>query len=116
MLSGISVFNLAVKNYKAAIDFYTKKVGMTLITNEPSIDHYELTIGNSKKPTICLCEGEPLDSDAGIIFSTNDIQATFRELRKSGVQIREPYEAHGEWWSGFRDPDGNAFGIHQESD
>ncbi len=115
-MTGISVFNVPVKNYKAAIDFYTKKVGMTLITNEPSFDHYELAIGTSKKPTICLCEGEPLNSDAGIIFSTSDIQATYRELRKNGVKVTEPYEAHGEWWSGFKDLDGNSYGIHQETD
>lgn len=117
MLTGISTFNIPVKDYKKAIEFYTKNLGMTLITNEPSFDHYELIPANSEGPTLCLCEGgKSLDDVAGIIFRTNDIQATYREFKKNGVRVTEPYEAHGEWWSGFKDPDGNSYGIHQETE
>ncbi len=117
MLTGVSTFNIPVKDYKKAIEFYTGNLGMILVTNEPSFDHYELVPANSKGPTLCLCEGgKPLDDVAGIIFRTDNIQATYREFNKSDVKVTEPYEAHGEWWSGFKSPDGNAYGIHQENE
>ncbi len=117
MLKGISVVNIPVKNYKESISFYTEKIGLTLVSNDPSFDHYELGVSDLKGPTLCLCEDAKFSgADTGITFSTDNIQATYRELRKKGVKVREPYEAHGEWWSSFVDPSGNSYGIHQVSD
>jgi predicted enzyme related to lactoylglutathione lyase len=114
VLTGISSININVKDLKKAIDFYTNQLGMKLIVNEPKIDHYEVAAQGSNGPGICLCEDSKLAGEPnGIIFSTKDIQETYRKFKKNGVRVTEPYQAHGQWWAGFKDLDSNAYGLHQ---
>jgi predicted enzyme related to lactoylglutathione lyase len=115
MLTGISTINVNIRDYKKAIDFYTKQLGMTLTVNDPDIDHYEVAARPSMSPGICLCVDKDFTAQhTGIIFSTNDIQLTCKTLREQGVKVTEPYKAHGEWWAGFRDLDGNSYGLNQK--
>lgn len=114
MLTGISTITITVRDYMKAVDFYTTKLGMTLTANDPSFDHYEVAAPGTKGPGICFsADPKAAGEHTGIVFSTNDIQATFRMLRDNGVKVTEPYKAHGEWWAGFRDLDGNSYGLHQ---
>ncbi len=115
MLTGISTINVYVKDYKSAIEFYTKQLGLTLTANDPDIDHYEVAAQKSTGPGLCLCEDKQYTGEhTGITFSTNDIQSTCKMLRDRGVKVTEPYKAHGEWWAGFRDLDGNSYGLNQK--
>ncbi len=115
MITGISTVNIQVQDLKRAVEFYTSKLGMTLIINDPSIDHYEVAASGTKGPGICLCEDpKSVGEHTGIIFSTNDVQTTYETLKKNGVKVTAPYQAHGEWWAGFKDLDGNSYGLHQK--
>jgi predicted enzyme related to lactoylglutathione lyase len=51
---------------------------------------------------------------SNIMFDTDDIQATFQELKAKGVEFtEEPSKQGWGWWAQFKDPDGNEFGIAQ---
>ena len=114
MISGVGTINVLVKDMKKAVAFYTNQLGFELTANDPSIDHYEVAAKGSRSPGLCLCEeAEWVGEHTGITFSTKDIKETCQMLKKNGVRVSEPYEAHGEWWAGFKDLDGNSYGLHQ---
>jgi predicted enzyme related to lactoylglutathione lyase len=51
---------------------------------------------------------------SNIMFDTDDIQATFQELKAKGVEFtEEPTKQGWGWWAQFKDPDGNEFGVGQ---
>jgi predicted enzyme related to lactoylglutathione lyase len=51
---------------------------------------------------------------SNIMFDTDDIQATFQELKAKGVEFTEdPSKQDWGWWAQFKDPDGNEFGVAQ---
>ena len=114
LLTGIHTVTIDVRDYQKAIDFYTTKLGMILTANEPSFDHYEVAPQDATIPGICFNE-DPKSAGAptSIVFGTRDIHGTCKILRERGVKVTEPYEAHGVWWAGFRDPDGNSYGLRQ---
>jgi len=114
LITGVSTINVRVKDLKEAVVFYTKQLGLKLIANEPSIDHYEVAAQASGGPGICLCEDAKMVGEhTGIIFSTKDIRGTYQMLKQNWVKVTEPYQAHGKWWAGFKDLDGNSYGLQQ---
>lgn len=114
MITGVSTINVRVKDYKKAIAFYTNQLGFKLTANEPNIDHYEVAPPNTSSPGLCFWEDSKMVGEhTGICFGTKDIRATCQMLKKNGVRVTEPYQAHGEWWAGFKDPDDNSYTLHQ---
>ena len=114
MITGVGAINILVKDYKKAVDFYTNELGLKLVVDDPRIDRYEVAAQGSTGPGICFVEDSKMVGEhTGIVFSTNDVQGTCQMLRKNGVRVTEPYKAHGEWWAGFKDLDGNSYGLRQ---
>ncbi|SRR5713226_5461972 len=128
MLKGISVVVVPVKNRKKAIEFYKRKLGMKVATDAPDMDWVELAVPKSKGPTISLIQPDPkwgkktyedtmkfIGENTVLIFSTDDIKATYAELKEKGVKISKPKKQEwGGWWSEFEDQDGNEYGLSQE--
>ena len=51
---------------------------------------------------------------SNILWDTDDIQATFEDLKAKGVEFtQEPAQQGWGWWAQFMDPDGNEFGLGQ---
>lgn len=114
VITGVSAINITVKDYKKAVAFYTNQLGLELIVNDPKIDRYEVAAHGTRGPGITFNEDNKMTGGhTGIIFGTNNIQETCQMLRKNGVRVTEPYHAHGEWWAGFKDLDGNSYGLRQ---
>ena len=113
--------------------FYTQKVGMVVradVTLTEMGDFRWLTVGPADQPDFSIVlmaiPGPPLMDDetteqvkslmakgfAGTVFlTTDDVQASYEELRSRGVEFTEaPEERPYGIDSGFRDPSGNAFG------
>lgn len=128
MFKGISVVVVPVKNRKKAMEFYKKKLGMKVTTDAPEMDWVELSVPKSKGTTLSLIQPDPkwgkkvyedtvkfIGENTGIIFSTNDIKATYTELKEKGVKISKPKKQEwGGWWAEFEDQDGNEYGLSQE--
>ena len=132
----IATAQLWVHDQDEALAFYTQKLGMEVrsdVTVAEMGNFRWLTVGPAGQPDIAIVlmaiPGAPvLDSDtaaqvrelmgkgfAGTIFlTTDDVQASYEELKGRGVEFTEtPEERPYGIDSGFRDPSGNSFRLTQ---
>ena len=131
----IATAQLWVHDQDAALEFYTKKVGL-----EVRSDVTVAEMGNFRWVTVGLpgqdvglallsVPGPPVfDTDTqakvkemlakgaagGLFFSTDDVQASYEELKRRGVEFQgqpeqQPYGID----VGFRDPSGNQMRMAQ---
>ena len=128
-----------VHDQDEALAFYTDKLGMELREDVtvPEMGNFRwLTVGPAGQPDIAVVlmaiPGQPvMDSEtagqvrelmgkgfAGTIFlTTDDVHASFRELKGRGVEfVDEPFEQPYGIDAGFRDPSGNSFRLTQVYD
>jgi catechol 2,3-dioxygenase-like lactoylglutathione lyase family enzyme len=135
----ISVAQLWVHDQDEALDFYTKKVGFEVRTDVtvPELGNFRwLVVGPTGQPEVGIVlmaiPGPPVMDEqtgedvrrlmakgfAGTVFlTTDDIQASYDELKDRGVQFTEqpeqrPYGID----SAFRDPSGNSIRVTQLSE
>ena len=123
-----------VHDQDEALAFYTQKLGMEVRADVtvPEMGNFRwLTVGPPGQEdisiTLMAIPGPPVMDEqsadqvralmakgfAGAIFlTTDDVQATYEELRARGVEFTEaPEERPYGIDSGFRDPSGNAFRL-----
>lgn len=108
---------------QAALDFYTKKVGLKLISGSVEDGYLEFEAG--EHTTLEVFESDSRKSDdTGATFEVDDLAAEMKELRARGVRFEE-YDlpgiktvngvatmgTHTGAW--FKDPAGNVIGLHQ---
>jgi len=126
----IATAQVWVHDQDEALDFYTKKLGMEVrsdVTVAEMGNFRWLTVGPAGQPDVAIVlmaiPGPPvMDSDtaeqvkslmakgfAGTIFlTTDDVHATYDELKGRGVEfVEEPEERPYGIDSSFRDPSGN---------
>jgi catechol 2,3-dioxygenase-like lactoylglutathione lyase family enzyme len=126
----IATAQVWVHDQDEALDFYTKKLGMEVrsdVTVAEMGNFRWLTVGPAGQPDVAIVlmaiPGPPvMDSDtaeqvkslmakgfAGTIFlTTDDVHATYDELKGRGVEfVEEPEERPYGIDSAFRDPSGN---------
>jgi uncharacterized glyoxalase superfamily protein PhnB len=132
----ISTAQLWVHDQDEALAFYTEKLGMEVrsdVTLPELGDFRWLTVAPPGQDNIEIVlmaiPGEPvMDKDtaervrelmakgfAGTVFlTTDDVQASYEELKGRGVEFTEtPEERPYGIDSGFRDPSGNSFRLTQ---
>ena len=125
-----------VHDQDEALDFYTTKLGMEVrsdVTVAELGNFRWLTVGPAGQPDIAVVlmaiPGQPvMDGEtagqvrelmakgfAGTIFlTTDDVHASFRELKGRGVEfVDEPFEQPYGIDSSFRDPSGNNLRLTQ---
>ena len=135
----IATAQLWVHDQDEAVEFYTKKLGMEVrvdVTVAELGNFRWLTVGPANQPdfaiTLMAIPGPPvMDPEtadqvralmakgfAGTIFlTTDDIHASYEELKGRGVEFTEdPEERPYGIDSGFRDPSGNSFRLTQVRD
>src|SRR5680860_104746 len=132
----IGTTQLWVDDQEAALEFWTKKVGMELRSDAsfPEMGDFRwLTVGPPDQPdmeiVLMAIPGEPvMDSATGdqvrelmgkgfagtVFLLTDDVQSDYEELSGRGVEFTEkpekrPYGID----SGFRDPAGNSVRLTQ---
>jgi lactoylglutathione lyase len=133
MINTIGGTVVIVSDQQKAVEFYTQKLGFELKTdmffgssNSSGIRWVEVAPKKSQS-TISLMvanaqllsnEGEieaakkGIGTETGIWFYSDDIQSTYRELKKKGVDIAAPEKQ--EWggiMSKFKDQDGNSYSL-----
>lgn len=113
---------IEVSNTDAAIDFYTSKLGFTLVSravNEEEHEEYcflesegtNLEILSDLRPGAHQAKEIRPPYCPHICFLTEDMDATMRELRDKNIHVvRGPLRIESEaTWVYFADPDGNLF-------
>jgi uncharacterized glyoxalase superfamily protein PhnB len=132
----IATAQIWVHDQDAALDFYTRKLGMEVRADVtlPEMGNFRwLTVGPAGQPDISIVlmaiPGAPvMDAEtaeqvrtlmakgfAGTVFlTTDDCQASYEELTARGVEFNEPPEERPYGIdSGFRDPSGNSIRLTQ---
>lgn len=103
--------------------FWTEKMGFELIQDTPMGEdagaaRWIEVQPPDRKIILVLFTADVAKSQIGtfsnVIFTTADIQKTYQELTARGVEFVEPpSEQTWGWWSVFKDPDGNTYGLGQ---
>ena len=119
-----------------ALAFYTEKLGLELREDVtvPELGNFRwLSVGVPGQPDIAITlmavpgppvfDAETKDADqdgrrqgraSGLFFPTDDVQATYEELKARGVEFQqEPTEQPYGVDAGFRDPSGNQMRMTQ---
>ena len=116
MIKQIKFVTIPVQDQKRALDFYTEKLGFTIITDQPFDDKQrwiELRIPKAEtRITLFKPEGQEsrIGSFTGISYHCEDVEQTFGELSARGVFFEAPpkKEAWGTFAT-FKDSEGNSF-------
>jgi predicted enzyme related to lactoylglutathione lyase len=122
-----------VLDQDAALDFYTRVLGLEKRTDAPMETMRWLTVSPPSQPELeinLMAVGPPLPPEdveparrlvakgsmGAIIFRTDDCRAAFERVSASGAEVmQEPIEqAYGVIDCAFRDPSGNHIRISQE--
>ena len=134
MIDTIGGTVVIVSDQQKAVEFYTQKLGFELKTDmffgssssgsgirwvevapKASQSTISLMVANAQ---LLSNEGEieaakkGIGTETGIWFYSDDIQSTYRELKKKGVDIAAPEKQ--EWggiMSKFKDQDGNSYSL-----
>jgi catechol 2,3-dioxygenase-like lactoylglutathione lyase family enzyme len=138
MLKNLTNVQVWVHDQDEALSFYTEKLGMELREDVtvPELGNFRwLTVGVPGQPdvavTLMAVPGPPVFDEetrqqimalvskgaaTGLFFSTEDVQATYEELKDRGVEFQqEPTEQPYGIDAGFRDPSGNQMRMAQRS-
>ena len=138
MLKQLSTVQVWVDDQDEALAYYTEKVGLELRDDVtvPEFGNFRwLTVGVPGQPDVAIVlmavPGPPVFDEetrqqimslvskgaaTGLFFSTEDVQATYEELKGRGVEFQqEPTEQPYGIDAGFRDPSGNQMRVAQLS-
>ena len=97
MSSGVSKVVIPVDDQERAKQFWTTRIGLKLLRDESYGDERWI--------------------DSPVFFNCQDIEATYRELSRRGVEFpAPPQQQHFGWWSLFEDPDGTRYALGQWGD
>ena len=134
MLKQLTTVQVWVHDQDEALAFYTEKLGMELRDDVtlPELGNFRwLTVGvpgqDDVAITLMAVPGPPVfdaetrdqimalmakGASGGLFFSSDDVQATYDELKGRGVEFQqEPTEQPYGVDAGFRDPSGNQMRV-----
>jgi predicted enzyme related to lactoylglutathione lyase len=124
--------NVTVSDVDEALRFYRDALGLTVQNDVPSGEFRWVTLGSDAQPGLGIVLSVPhagrseADGDAMmellakgvlpmLVFSSDDLDATFEALRASGAEVlQEPMDQPwGPRDCAFRDPSGNTVRISE---
>jgi catechol 2,3-dioxygenase-like lactoylglutathione lyase family enzyme len=118
MITHIKLVSIPVTDQEKALDFYTNKLGFTLVIDESfssATDNRWLELRPPDGQTrVVLLKSDSSDPLIGrlssIVFTTEDVEKTYFDLKTKGVQFKEPpNKQHWGMFTQFSDLDGNMF-------
>ena len=116
MIKAIKFVSIPVRDQDRALDFYTKKLGFVVATDQPFNDNQrwiELKIRGADTALVLFTmdgDAQRIGTQQPISFVADNVQKTYDELLSRGVEfVGKPQVA--DWGSSaiFKDPDGNQF-------
>jgi predicted enzyme related to lactoylglutathione lyase len=116
MITHIKFVSVPVRDQNRALDFYTEKLGFTIITDQPFDEKQrwiELRIPKAETRVVLFTpEGQEdrVGSFSPLVFACADVEETYAELKKRGVVFDGPPEKQP-WgtFAKFRDSEDNQF-------
>ena len=128
MIKDVPLVGIFVNDQEAALDFYTNKLGLELIQDEPYGEGARwITVSPTEARTKIVLKKAEREHEKSIVgrsdgapiltLGTDDIQAAYGRLRELGVRfLGEPYRYP--WGTGalLLDQDGNPILLQQELD
>lgn len=121
MIKHINFVSVPCADQKRALEFYTKRLGFTVFTDQPFGDGgqrwIELKIANAQTKLVLFTSDDYKDmigKHASFTFAVDDLDRTYAELRDQGVEFvtppkKEPWGAYAI----FLDSEGNKILIAQ---
>src|SRR5262245_29474262 len=116
MIRGVKFVSIPVRDQKAAIAFWTEKVGMQVITDQPWSDTIRwVELGFAGHPTRVV--PFPMDDTYGrigqymnVTFYCDDVERTYQELSARGVEFAGPPKKE-DWGTSaiFKDSEGTQY-------
>jgi catechol 2,3-dioxygenase-like lactoylglutathione lyase family enzyme len=108
-LPPVSMIMLGVRDLDKSVSFYRDRLGIDVRQRIPGfafLDSGALTIVLSEPLAKNV---SPLAGATEVIFSVNDVRASYEALKNQGVDFsQEPRNVSGPMWAAnFRDPDGH---------
>jgi predicted enzyme related to lactoylglutathione lyase len=112
----IKFVSVPVKDQDRALAFWTKKVGMQVVTDQPmgpGMRWIELKLPGAQTGIVLFTpEGHEgrVGTFSGISFSTDDVEKSHRELSGRGVEFAQPPKKEP-WGTSaiFKDSEGNSY-------
>jgi len=116
MITNIKFVSVPVGDQNRALDFYTEKLGFTIITDQPFDEKQrwiELRIPKAEtRVVLYTMEGQEdrIGTFSSIAFACADVEKTYEELKARGVAFDGPPEKQP-WgtFAKFKDSEGNQF-------
>jgi predicted enzyme related to lactoylglutathione lyase len=115
MIKSMKFVSIPVKDQNKALDFYTKKLGFQILTDQPFGKQrwIELRIPGADTGIVLYTtpgQEDRIGTFANISFICDDIQKTYEELQARGVEFQQPPKKES-WGTSaiFKDVDGNTF-------
>ena len=115
MIRGIKFASIPVTDQDRALAFYTEKLGFRLLADHPFDDKQrwiELGIPGADTRAVLFRSDEGIQpgSSMNVVFWTDDVESTARDLESKGVEftVKPTKEAWGTF-AIFKDLDGNSF-------
>ena len=108
-LPPVSMIMMGVRDLEKSVSFYRDRLGIDVRQRIPGfafLDSGALTIVLSEPLAKNV---SPLAGATEVIFSVNDVRASYEALKNQGVEFsQEPRNVSGPMWAAnFRDPDGH---------
>jgi catechol 2,3-dioxygenase-like lactoylglutathione lyase family enzyme len=112
----IKFVSIPTANQDRALAFWTEKVGMRVVTDQPmgpGLRWIELKIPGAQTGIVLFTpEGHEarIGTFTGVSFLCEDVQKSYEELSKKGVEFAQPPKTEA-WGTSsiFKDADGNSF-------
>ncbi len=116
MIKGIKFASVPVRNQDRSLEFFTKKLGFTVATDQPFNDKQrwiELRIPGAETRLVLFTpdgQEDRIGTFSNITFLADDVESTYSVFVKRGVEfMQEPRKADWGTAAIFKDPDGNMF-------
>lgn len=112
MLKQIKFLASPVTDQSRALEFYTKKVGLKVFTDQTmgKMRWIELQIPGAQTMLVLhhKPEHQPTEKEPAVAFAADNVQTTYDELRAKGVEfIQPPKKEHWGEHAMFKDSEGN---------
>ncbi len=121
MIKRIKFVSIPVADQNRALDFYTEKLGFTIITDQPFDEKQrwiELRVPKAETRVVLFTmEGDEkrVGSIMPMAFACDDIEQTYKELRARGVEFMgPPQKQHWGSYAMFKDSEGNRFVLSED--
>ena len=121
MIKKIKFISIPVADQNRALDFYTDKLGFTIITDQPFDEKQrwiELRIPKAETRVVLFTpedEEKRIGSFMNMSYTCDDIDKTYDELKKRGVEFEGPPQ-NQTWgtYAMFKDSEGNKFVLSSD--